>query len=493
VTCHVPLTVPLLITLLLPWLGACAVLLLRSRPYVQIARTALAVVLATGIALAWAWFVRLQNPGTLVCLPLPRVPALSWHFSLDGLALAYAANLILVTLLAVWYAQGYLRHVRQPALCYALLLLFLGSMLCALLANDVFLFLVFWEVMLIVSAGLLLGWGDGDDVPAITLRYFLYSQTGSLLLLGGLAYLVSITGSTHPAEIAAGLSLVTPAALTTIAVALLIGFGVKMAIVPIHGWLPDAHSVAPMPVTIMLASAMLAMGAYGMMRYMLLMLGPAALQPLQLTILVLGIVSQVHGALMSLASHDVKRIVAYSSVSQMGYILFGLGTLSALGAQGALYHVIAHGVIKSLLFMAIGLVIHSTGRRSIDTLGDLWNRQRGAMIALGVGAAALAGIPPLAAYLGEWRILSAGLVSAYPVAGYVALFAPLLTAAYGIALVGRLALAPLHETLDMAAVPRAMRESTTMAVVLVILLGLGSGALDGWLGSVIGDALSVAL
>lgn len=492
-TCHLPLTMPMLLTLLVPWIGAGLVLLLRSRPYVQIARAALAVVVATGIALAWAWFSQQQTPGTAVCLPQQRIPALHWHFALDGLALTYAANVILVTLLAVWYAQGYLRHVRNPALCYALLLLFSGSMLCALLANDVFLFLVFWEVMLIMSAGLLLGWGDGSDVPAVTLRYFVYSQTGSLFLLGALAYLVSTTASTHPAEIAAGITLVTPSALVAIAVALLIGFGVKMAIVPIHGWLPDAHSVAPMPVTIMLASAMLAMGAYGMMRYMLLVLGPVALQPLQLTILILGIVSQVHGALMSLASQDVKRIVAYSSVSQMGYILFGLGTLSALGAQGALYHVVAHGVIKSLLFMAIGLVIHSTGRRSIDALGDLWKRQRGAMIALGVGAAALAGIPPLAAYLGEWRILSAGLVSAYPVAGYVALFAPLLTAAYGIALVGRLALAPLPATLDMAVVPRAMRGSTTMAVVLVIVLGMASGALDGWLGSVIGDALGVGL
>ena len=492
-TCHLPLTTPLLLTLLLPWLGAFAVLLLRSRPYAQMARAALAVVLATGVALAWAWLAQQHSPGTLVCVPQKRIPALSWHFALDGLALAYAANLILVTLLAVWYAQGYLRHARYPALCYALLLLFAGSMLCALLANDVFLFLVFWEVMLIVSAGLLLGWGDGNDVAVVTLRYFVYSQTGSLLLLGALAYLVSITGSTHPAEIAAGVSLATPGALTAVAFALLIGFGVKMAIVPIHGWLPDAHSVAPMPVTIMLASAMLPMGAYGMMRYMLMVLGPVALQPLQLTILVLGIVSQVHGALMSLASRDVKRIVAYSSVSQMGYILFGLGTLSALGAQGALYHVVAHGVIKSLLFMAIGLVIHSTGRRSIEALGDLWHHQRGAMIALAVGAAALAGIPPLAAYLGEWRILSAGLVTAYPAAGYVALFTPLLTAAYGIALVGRLALAPLPAPLDISPVPRTMRASTTVAVVLVVVLGLASSALDGWIGSIIGEALRVAL
>jgi NADH-quinone oxidoreductase subunit M len=327
----------------------------------------------------------------------------------------------------------------------------------------------------------------------VTLRYFVYSQTGSLLLLGGLAYLVSVTGSTRPAQIAAAVEAASPQALTIIAVAFLLGFGVKMAIVPIHGWLPDAHSVAPMPVTIMLASAMLAMGAYGMMRYMLVVLGPNSLRPLQLTLLVVGIASQVHGALMSLASHDVKRIVAYSSVSQMGYVLFGIGTLSALGVRGALYHVVAHGVIKSLLFMAIGLVIHATGRRSIDTLGDLWHRQRGAVIALGVGAAALAGIPPLAAYLGEWRILSAGLVSAYPAAGYVALFAPLLTAAYGISLVGRLALAPPPEGLIVAGVPNAMRHSTLVAVALVVALGLASGLLDSWLGSVVSAAMGAAL
>jgi proton-translocating NADH-quinone oxidoreductase chain M len=493
VTCHLPTNPALLLTLLLPWLGAFVGMLLNRRPYAQIARAALASVVATAVSVGIAWIWQRQSPGTPVCLTQESAPTLSWHFALDGLSLAYAANLVLVTMLSVWYAQEYLSHARRPAHCYALLLLLCGSMLCALLADDVFLFLLFWEVMLIVSAALLLGWGVGPDVRAVTLRYFVYSQAGSLLLLGGLAYLVSVTGSTRPAEIAAAIGLVSPRALSGVAVAFLLGFGVKMAIVPFHGWLPDAHSVAPMPVTIMLAAAMLAMGAYGMMRYMLMVLGPTALQPLQPALLVLGIVSQVHGALMSLASHDVKRIVAYSSVSQMGYILFGLGTLSTLGVQGALDHVIAHGVIKSLLFMAIGLVIHGTGRRAIEELGDLWHRQRGVVIALAVGAAALAGIPPLAAYLGEWRILSAGLKSAYPAAGIVALFTPLLTAAYGIALVGRLALAPPPESLAFSPVPKSMRASTAAAVALVVAMGLASGVLDGWLGSAISDAMRAAL
>ncbi|MHB1318511.1 MAG: complex I subunit 5 family protein, partial [Anaerolineae bacterium] len=486
-------TTALLVTLLIPWIGGGLTLLLRSRPYNQVARVALGSGVAMGLGLLVAWLWDRQNSAASVCVLQRAVPALSWRFRLDGLSLAYAANLVTVTLLAVWYAQGYLSHARHPAARYALLLFFAGSMLCALLADDVFLFLVFWEVMLIVSAALLLGWGEGPDVPAVTLRYFVYSQTGSLLLLGGIAYLVSVTGSTRPGEIAAAIDLVSPRSLSGVALASVVGFGVKMAIVPLHGWLPDAHSVAPMPVTIMLASAMLAMGAYGLMRYLLTILGLDALRPLQLALLVLGIVSQVHGALMSLASRDVKRIVAYSSVSQMGYILFGIGTLSALGMQGSLYHVIAHGVIKSLLFMAIGLVIYATETRCIGALGDLWQRQRAVMIALAVGAAALAGVPPLAAYLGEWRILSAGLASAYPIAGYMALFTPLLTAAYGIALVGRLALASPPVELSVSSVPRSMYASTLAAVSLVVAMGLASGVLEGWLGAAVSAALRAAL
>ena len=290
--------------------------------------------MATAFALTFAAIWLGQHPDSPVCQVQGAVPGLYWSFSLDGLSLAFAANLVFVALLAIGYGQGYLVHVRQPALCFALLLFFAGSMLDALMADNVYLFLVFWEVMLIVSAALLLGWGDGPGVPVVTLRYFMYSQTGSIVLAGALAYLVSFTGSSRPAEIAASVHLVSPASLTMIALALLVGFGVKMAIVPLHGWLPDAHSVAPMPVTIMLAAAMLSMGAYGMMRYMVIVLGPQVLRPLQPMLLVLGLVSQIHGALMSLASQDIKRIVAYSSVSQMGYVLFGLGTLSIIGMQG---------------------------------------------------------------------------------------------------------------------------------------------------------------
>jgi NADH-quinone oxidoreductase subunit M len=127
-----------------------------------------------------------------------------------------------------------------------------------------------------------------------------------------------------------------------------------MAIFPLHLWLPDAHTVAPMPVTIMLAAAMLSMGTYGILRFPKTIFPPEQVAYFSVPMMVVGIVSEIYGALMALAEDDVKRIIAYSSVSQMGYVLFGLGTMTHNGLIGATLHVVYHAIVKALLFMVIG-------------------------------------------------------------------------------------------------------------------------------------------
>ena len=145
----------------------------------------------------------------------------------------------------------------------------------------------------------------------------------------------------------------------------LIGFSVKMAIFPLHIWILDAHTVAPMPVTIILAAAMLSMGTYGILRFPFTLFSYENIQPFAIWMMIAGLLSEVYGALMSLAEKDIKRIIAYSSVSQMGYILFGMGTLTARGMQGSIMHVVYHAIVKALLFMVVGIVIEVTGEREI--------------------------------------------------------------------------------------------------------------------------------
>ncbi len=475
----------LALALLAPLIASGVELMLRGRALRLAAPLALTAVLGSGLLMAKAWACRSADAAVACYLPGPGTPGWRLALRLDGLSIPFVLNLLLVAVLAFWYGHDYVESSAQPHWFYALMLVFFDGMLGGLLADDLVLLLIAWEVMLLASAALLLRWGSGPDVAGVTGRYFVYTQAGSLLLMAAFAWIVNACGSTSPQVVAAFVAQRGLPALRPVTIALLLGFGVKMASVPLHGWLPDAHAVALMPVTVLLAAAMLSLGAYGIIRFIPGMLGSQALAALQAPLMVVALISQVYGALMSLASHDIKRIVAYSSVSQMGYVLFGVAALSLVGLTGSVLHVINHGVIKALLFMSIGLVIHSTGRRQIDELGGLAGPLPWTIAALTLGGVAIAGIPPLLAFHSEWRILSAGLASEHLLLGVLAFGAPLLTVAYVLMLVGRLALPPAPEGLRLGRAPYSMVASTALAAGLVLLLSLCSGPLGHWVSALL--------
>ncbi|TEU07900.1 MAG: NADH-quinone oxidoreductase subunit M, partial [Anaerolineales bacterium] len=352
-----------------PWAGG-ALLAVLARGRRRLAGAA-AFVAALGSLLALLALCLARGSRGDPVLRVPWIPAMGIHFGLrlDALALPFLVNVLGVSLVAIIYGWGYLVGHERVHLCYALMLAFMGSMLGTLLADDVLLFFVFWECMLVASSLLLAGWGEGERVGAVTLKYFIYTQAGSLLVLISIAWLVATTGSSDMGTIAARLSGVPSSQRTLIAALMMVGFCVKLAVFPLHTWLPDAHSIAPMPVTVMLAAAMLSMGAYGILRFPMMILGTAGFSSLQLPVMLFALASEVYGALMCLASHDIKRIVAYSSVSQMGYVLFALAEMTPRGIAGGVFHVINHGILKALLSMGVGLIMRATGRRRIDRLG----------------------------------------------------------------------------------------------------------------------------
>ncbi|MBN1877376.1 MAG: NADH-quinone oxidoreductase subunit M, partial [Anaerolineae bacterium] len=319
-------------------------------------------------------------------LAVAWIPSLDIELDLhvDWLTLPFLMTEAGVSLLAVVYAWGYHHQNARTSYFYALLLLFAVGMAGTTLADDMFLFYVFWELMLIASCILILGWGDGEQRGAVALKYFIFTHMGSLLVLAALVMLYDAAGTDRFSVLRAGVMLPT-AQVPWLVIMLLIGFCVKMAIFPLHLWLPDAHTVAPMPVTIMLAAAMLSMGTYGILRFPLSLFTRAQMQPFAVPMMIAGVVSEIYGALMALAEQDVKRVVAYSSVSQMGYILFGLGTLTYNGIAGATLHVIFHAIVKALLFMVLGLVIHATGKRKVSELGGLGRKMPVTALCAAVG------------------------------------------------------------------------------------------------------------
>ncbi|HUV94625.1 MAG TPA: NADH-quinone oxidoreductase subunit M [Anaerolineae bacterium] len=463
-----------------PWAGGALVALLAGGRR----RLAGGAALVTALASLVALLALCLDPGSRVdpVLRVPWIPAMGVQFALrlDALALPFLVNVLGVSLVAILYGWGYLLGHERTHLCYALILAFMGSMLGTLLADDALLFFVFWESMLVASSLLLAGWGEGERVGAVTLKYFIYTQAGSLLVLISIAWLVATTGSSDLGTIAARLSGIPRSQRTWVAALMMVGFCVKLAVFPLHTWLPDAHSIAPMPVTVMLAAAMLSMGAYGILRFPMMILGSAGLAALQLPVMLLALASEVYGALMCLACRDIKRIVAYSSVSQMGYVLFALASMTPRGIAGGIFHIINHGILKALLFMGVGLIMRATGRRRIDQLGGLSRSMPGIAAGISIGAIAITGVPPFCAFHSEWMIFAGGLSSSYPTLGYLELLAPLFTAAYAIWFATRLVLGPEPPGLQVRQNHPAMRWSFYLLVALAFAVFLLPGPIYGW-------------
>jgi len=427
-------TIGLLAILVAPLAAAVALFLLRGRG------TRFAGWIAGASAIVTLAAALLSVPalyrGEVPTLTMPWIPAAGIKFSLhvDWLTLPFLVTEAAVTLVAVAYSWGYHHADDRSGAFYGLLLLFGVGMSGTTLADDMVLFYVFWELMLVASSILILMWGEGERRGPIALKYFIFTHLGSLMVLVGLIVLYDATGTDTFSALRAGITL--DPGLTRMVIGLfLVGFSVKMAVFPVHLWLPDAHTVAPMPVTIMLAAAMLSMGTYGILRFPLSIFTRADVASFALPMMIGGVVSEVYGALMALAERDIKRIIAYSSVSQMGYILFGLGTLTAQGITGATLHVVYHAIVKALLFMGAGWVIKSTGRRHITELGGLAKRMPLAALCTGIGALAIAGMPPFCIFDSEWMIFSGGFHTAHIGLSVITLLGSLLTVVYAAQLI----------------------------------------------------------
>jgi len=451
------------------WVGALLCLVLgwwreRIAPWLS-----LLAMVATAVGLGLAWSGGDLTLGRLV-LPI----------HLDALSLLFMLNVVVVGLIAVGYAFDYMRDVHHSPVAYGLLLAFVGSMIGTLLADSAVLLFVFWEGMLIASSLLLYGWGEGERARQVTLVYFLYTQAGSLLLLVGLLWVDGQAGGGSLFETVNMLRTAGPRGLMAMIWLMIAGLSVKMALVPLHGWLPDAHAVAPMPVTLLLAGAMLSMGTYGLVRLPLALVPPGQWARVQPVLLAVSLLSMVYGALLCLAQSDAKRFVAYSSVSQMGYVLYGLASGTSLGTQGALVHIVDHGLLKTLLFVCVGAIALRRGTRSLDRLRGMWRDEPWLVGALAVGALGLAGLPPLAGFSSEWEILGGGLVAGWGAWGYVAFLAPLLTLIYAVTLLTRIGWGSA-EAANAASgarhrIPRSVLVAMIALAVLVVAVGLFPGA-----------------
>ena len=298
----------------------------------------------------------------------------------------------------------------QIGLYFALYLAFSMGMLGTVLATNLIEFYVFFELMLVPSFFLIAFYGYGAR-RRIALMFFFWTHVGAVVLLLGLLAMGFFAGGFDFATIKENASRIPDTWLTLIVFSLVIGLGVKLAAFMLHIWLPYAHAEAPTPVSALLSPAMIGIGAYGLLRlWMELLTG--SYEQYSLYISMWGLATMIYGGAMALMQDDIKKVLAYSSISQMGYILFGLGSESILGITGGTLIYVTHGLGKAILFMMAGSIILQTGTRSMSKLGGLAGKMPYTAVIAMIGALTIIGIPPTSGFMAEWIMFNGVLQTA---------------------------------------------------------------------------------
>jgi proton-translocating NADH-quinone oxidoreductase chain M len=334
---------------------------------------------------------------------------ISWTFEIDALGVFMASIFVFIGLLTSIYSIRYMERDTGLAEYYILLLLMVAGMVGVVFAGDFFTFFIFWEIMCITSYVLVAFRKEEWEPVEAGFKYLIMSSTGSVMVLFAMSILYGMTGTLNFAYLASSLSNGATNLWSVLALALVvIGFGIKASIVPMHSWLPDAHPAAPSSISAMLSGVVIKAGAYALMRSLLIIFIPEAYN-WQIIVAILAVLTMSVGNLMALLQKDLKRLLAFSSIAQMGYIIFGLSIATFFGLTGGIFHVMNHAIMKSLLFLCSGAFLYAVESRNLDDLAGIGRKMKLTGVMFTIGSLALAGVPPLNGFQSEYMILFAGI------------------------------------------------------------------------------------
>lgn len=468
--------------ILIPLLAAIVVGLLPQAIAPKYARDV--SLMAMAIAFVWSIWLGLQFNSTLPGLQfqedLPWIDALglTYRLGLDGLSLPLVVLNALLTGFALYATD---RDISRPKLYYILMLLLNVGVVGAFLSQNLLLFFLFYELELIPLYFLIGIWGGVRRGYAAT-KFLIYTAASGVLILAGFLGLTWISGATS-FEYDVTRSLVLPLSTQLVLLgAIIIGFGIKIPLMPFHTWLPDAHVEASTPVSVLLAGVLLKLGTYGLLRFGL-GLFPEAWAVLSPYLASWAVVSVLYGAFTAIAQKDMKKMVAYSSIGHMGFILLAAAAATPLSILGAVFQMVSHGLVSGLLFLLVGVVYKKTGTRDIDTLRGLLTPERGLPLIgslMVVGVMASAGIPGMMGFISEFMVFR-GSFEVFPVQTLLSMIGTGLTAVYFLLLVNRTFFGRLPERFsNLPPVLWSERVPSAILAMLIILLGLQPSWLARW-------------
>ena len=457
--------------ILIPFLGAAIVGLapLEGKNTRNFALVTAAIVLVVNIILGFQF--DFQHAGFKFAQDIPWIEwiGLNYHLAIDGLSFPLVLLNSLLTLIAIISSSP---TIQRPRLYYAMLLLLSGGAAGAFLAQDLLLFFLFYELEIVPLYFLIAIWGGARRGYA-AMKFLLYTALSGILVLASFLGLVWLTGeSTFDYQILRSHTLPLTSQLLLLA-PLLIGIFIKIPIFPFHTWLPDAHVEASTPISVLLAGVLLKLGTYALLRFAVgfFLEGWVYLAP---WLAILASISALYGASCAIAQTDMKKVVAYSSIAHMAYILLAATATTRLSMTAAVFQMVSHGLISAFLFLLVGMVYKKTGSRDVNFLRGLLNPERGLPVTGGLmilGVMASSGLTGMVGFISEFLVFR-GSFPIFPIPTLLCLVGTGLTAVYFLLVINKVFFGRLTEGLVQIP-PVKWKEHAPAFVLLLLIVAFG--------------------
>jgi NADH-quinone oxidoreductase subunit M len=467
---------PLTLVTFFPLVGVLVILFIDRENKTAIRWTALITSLITfGVSLLVLVLFNPADPDLQMVIDIPWIEVAGWEITylmgIDGMSILLVlltTFLTPISILSTWTAVE--ERVKEFMIFFLLLEV---GMVGVFLSLDLFLFYIFWEFTLVPMYFLIGIWGGPNRVYA-AVKFFLYTMAGSILMLLAILWLGISQGTFSVPELIATAS-ISGNIQIWLFLAFAAAFAIKVPMWPLHSWLPDAHVEAPTAGSVILAGVLLKMGTYGFLRFNL-SLFPEASVKLAPWIAVLAVIGILYGAMVSYAQKDVKKLVAYSSVSHLGFVMLGLFAINAQGIEGGVLQMVNHGISTGALFLVVGMIYERRHTRDMDAFGGLWKVMPVYAVLTLIVTLSSMGLPGLNGFVGEFTILLGAFGSKVlnnPWFAALAAVGVILAAVYLLYMFNKMFMGPVDKDENRRLIDLNLREIVTLVPLLILIFWIG--------------------